>query len=696
MRPGSTVTFAMLQGDKITGRLPVFVPGAADHRVETTERAADGSTRTVPRMVPAEKVAWIGVHRDPNAAPRPTSASLQTFHVHVGGGVRHTVRVDPASLTHPLGFFGQAVDDMAPYGEFWFYHHGVNAREQAEPIGAIMMRRGVISPEPLARGLQSQALQRATPLGQILVEQRRVSSEGVAEAMEIQKRKRMRIGEVLIEAGLATAEDVQVALGEQKRRQGKKLGQVLVEMEVITEADLAIALAEKFGVPFVDLDQSTIDPAAVKAVPRDVLEKHAMLPLAIDDRSVTLALADPLNTDAIDFVRLHLKRRVHEVLATPTQLNRFVAAALGNIEKGDSEFKRILAQLAEETHASAVVGSEATEGDAQDSAVIKLVNQVIADACRRNASDIHVEPGPEKHGVLVRFRIDGDCIVYQELPETVRQSLTARIKVMANLDISERRKPQDGKIRFRFHDKLVELRVATIPTVNGNEDVVMRILASSKPLPMERLGLSERNLREVRKALAQPHGLGQDDDAARHAGLHQHPRHEDLDRRGPGGDHAARAPAAPGAPAHRAHLRGGAAVVPARRPRRDHGGRDARSRDRGHRRRGVADGAPGVLDAAHEQRAGDDLAPHRHGRRALHLRRRALRRARAAARSRALREVRGALSPRRCGDRRVRALVRRSEPEDRAAAHGPDGDPGTGPGLRRVRRLGLQGPRGPP
>ncbi len=507
MRPGSTVTFAMLQGDKITGRLPVFVPGAADHRVETTERAADGSTRTVPRMVPAEKVAWIGVHRDPNAAPRPTSASLQTFHVHVGGGVRHTVRVDPASLTHPLGFFGQAVDDMAPYGEFWFYHHGVNAREQAEPIGAIMMRRGVISPEPLARGLQSQALQRATPLGQILVEQRRVSSEGVAEAMEIQKRKRMRIGEVLIEAGLATAEDVQVALGEQKRRQGKKLGQVLVEMEVITEADLAIALAEKFGVPFVDLDQSTIDPAAVKAVPRDVLEKHAMLPLAIDDRSVTLALADPLNTDAIDFVRLHLKRRVHEVLATPTQLNRFVAAALGNIEKGDSEFKRILAQLAEETHASAVVGSEATEGDAQDSAVIKLVNQVIADACRRNASDIHVEPGPEKHGVLVRFRIDGDCIVYQELPETVRQSLTARIKVMANLDISERRKPQDGKIRFRFHDKLVELRVATIPTVNGNEDVVMRILASSKPLPMERLGLSERNLREVRKALAQPHGL---------------------------------------------------------------------------------------------------------------------------------------------------------------------------------------------
>ena len=496
-----TVTLATIRGELSTGRIAAFAPNAADHRLEVGDRGAS-------RMFAAESVAWVGFHRE-QGSPESTIAkrASQAMRVHANGGRSFTVRVDPAALTHPLGFFAVSAEDTAPYGEMWFYHHGVNARELVEPIGSIMMRKGVLSPEPLARGLEAQATQRAAPLGQILVEQHRLSADAVAQAVELQKRTRMRIGEVLVEAGLATEEDIQAALVEQKRRQGRKLGEVLVALGTITEADLAIALAEKFSVPFVDLDQTAIEPAAVKSVPRELLEKHQMLPLAITDRTVTLALADPLNTDGIDYVRLHLKRRVVEVLATPTQLKRFVAAALGNVDKGDGEFKKILDQLASESRASGVEGTVESDAGPEDSAVIKLVNQVIADACRRGASDIHVEPYGEERGVVVRYRIDGDCVVYQELPSSVRSSLVARIKVMASLDISERRKPQDGKIRFRFHDKVVELRVATIPTVNGNEDVVMRVLASSKPLPIGRLGFSERNLAAVKVAVAQPHGL---------------------------------------------------------------------------------------------------------------------------------------------------------------------------------------------
>jgi type II secretory ATPase GspE/PulE/Tfp pilus assembly ATPase PilB-like protein len=495
------VTLATLRGDLSTGSIQSFSPNAVDHRVEPAERGA-------ARMFAAESVAWVGFHRDPHASDPPASANAQPLRVHVHGGRQFMVRVDPASLNHPLGFFAACADAHGPFREVWFYHHGVKARELVEPIGSILMRRGVLAPERLARGLETQAAERAAPLGQILVEQRRLSPDAVVQAVELQKRSRMRIGEVLVEAGLATEEDINAALVEQKRRQGRKLGEVLVELGTITEADLAITLAEKFSVPFVDLDQATIEPAAVKAVPRELLEKHLMLPLAITERSVTIALADPLNTDGIDYVRLHLKRRVEEVLATPTQLKRFIAAALGNVDKGDGEFRKILAQLASEERASGVVGvADSAEPGTEDSAVIKLVNQVIADACRRGASDIHVEPYGEDRGVVVRFRIDGDCVVYQELPTSVRSSIVARIKVMANLDISERRKPQDGKIRFRFHDKVVELRVATIPTVNGNEDVVMRVLASSKPLPIGRLGFSERNLAAVKAAVAQPHGL---------------------------------------------------------------------------------------------------------------------------------------------------------------------------------------------
>jgi type II secretory ATPase GspE/PulE/Tfp pilus assembly ATPase PilB-like protein len=142
-----------------------------------------------------------------------------------------------------------------------------------------------------------------------------------------------------------------------------------------------------------------------------------------------------------------------------------------------------------------------------DSAVIKLANQIIIDAFRRGCSDIHIEPNGKDRPTVVRFRIDGDCTRYQEIPAPYRNAVVARLKIMAGLDISERRKPQDGKIRFRMPDRQIELRVATLPTVNGNEDVVMRILATSKPMPLDEMGMSERNLVELKKVLTKSYGL---------------------------------------------------------------------------------------------------------------------------------------------------------------------------------------------
>jgi type II secretory ATPase GspE/PulE/Tfp pilus assembly ATPase PilB-like protein len=147
------------------------------------------------------------------------------------------------------------------------------------------------------------------------------------------------------------------------------------------------------------------------------------------------------------------------------------------------------------------------EEEESDSAIIKLANQVIIDAYQRGASDIHIEPYGKEENTRIRFRIDGDCIPYQDIPALFRNPLVARFKIMARLDISEKRKPQDGKIKFRMRDRTIELRVATLPTVNGNEDVVMRILAASKPIPLDEMGMSERNLREMRAIIAKPYGL---------------------------------------------------------------------------------------------------------------------------------------------------------------------------------------------
>ena len=139
--------------------------------------------------------------------------------------------------------------------------------------------------------------------------------------------------------------------------------------------------------------------------------------------------------------------------------------------------------------------------------MIKLANQVIMDAYRRGASDIHVEPNGKERNTGVRLRIDGDCASYQEIPAQYRNALVARFKIMSNLDISEKRKPQDGKIRFKSKTGTIELRVATIPTTGGNEDVVMRILAGSEPIPVDKMGFSERNLREWKALLQKPYGI---------------------------------------------------------------------------------------------------------------------------------------------------------------------------------------------
>ncbi|MGC4087084.1 MAG: GspE/PulE family protein [Polyangiaceae bacterium] len=183
--------------------------------------------------------------------------------------------------------------------------------------------------------------------------------------------------------------------------------------------------------------------------------------------------------------------------------------------------------------AQAVTEADAAEATVKDSdnAIIKLANQIIIDAYRRGASDIHIEPNGRERITNVRFRIDGDCVTYQDIPAAFRLPLVARFKIMATLDIAERRKPQDGKIRFRVGERQIELRVATIPTVNNNEDIVLRILAGSKPLPLEQMGMSARNLAELRSshqktiwpgAVRGTDRLRQDHHASLGARRHQH------------------------------------------------------------------------------------------------------------------------------------------------------------------------------
>jgi type II secretory ATPase GspE/PulE/Tfp pilus assembly ATPase PilB-like protein len=175
----------------------------------------------------------------------------------------------------------------------------------------------------------------------------------------------------------------------------------------------------------------------------------------------------------------------------------------------DENVSDILGELSSEAQAETMEDPSGGGGlDENDSAIVRLGNQIIADAYRQGASDIHIEPYGEKRETLVRFRVDGDCFEYMKIPQSYRRAIVSRLKIMSNLDIAERRKPQDGKIKFKLGgDREIELRVATIPTAGYNEDIVMRILAASEPLPLDKMDFSDRNLKVLRAIAEKPYGI---------------------------------------------------------------------------------------------------------------------------------------------------------------------------------------------
>lgn len=494
------VTIVLVDGAIHVGQMSRFSPASTDLSLAT----AGGKI-----SVPGERIAYVGFHRAAGSPPRPPSTRRGELKLYLAG--EQVLTVDPtAEPPNPMGFYAAPADTQSPFQEIFFYNHGIRRREVNLPLGEMLLNDGRVGSPALQKGLDVQNGEHRKPIGQILVEHRRVES-GALEAVLLQKRKGTRLGEVLIEAGLVQPADIEFALAEQRKSGGKRIGQILVELGLVSELDLSSTLAKKFQLPFVDLDECTANFDALQELPRDFIEKNRLLPLDSDNKTLTLVMSDPLAIDAIDEAKRHCRKQVSEVVATPSQLDRYIATYLDQLDAKlrASEMEVILKGLAnDDIHAVSELEQNESGGVKEsDNSIIKLANQIVIDAYRRGASDIHIEPNGKDRTVTVRFRVDGECVAYQEIPSSYRLPLLARFKIMAALDIAERRKPQDGKIRFKIGEKQIELRVATIPTVNNNEDIVLRILAASKPLPLDSMGLSPKNLSDLKQAVKKPYGL---------------------------------------------------------------------------------------------------------------------------------------------------------------------------------------------
>jgi type II secretory ATPase GspE/PulE/Tfp pilus assembly ATPase PilB-like protein/GAF domain-containing protein len=312
----------------------------------------------------------------------------------------------------------------------------------------------------------------------------------------------------LISQGLITQDEVNQAV-QTARQKSVDVEQILLEQFKVPKNELGASLGQFYKVPYVEFDPKIIPPPdLMKELKIEYLKRNLWLPIRKEGHQVTVLIDNPQDLQRVDAIHQLLRsEQVQFAVGFKKDIQQFFAQAAGEAAGAGGNIGDIVKDLGAE------MGGEKEEAgagdvDENDSAVIRLANQIIIDAFKSRASDIHVEPyGPQKD-TLIRLRVDGHCREYQRIPGGYRRALAARLKIMAMLDISERRKPQDGKIKFKMPEgRDIELRVATIPTQGGNEDVVMRILAASEPIPIDKLGMLERNLREIKAAAEKPYGL---------------------------------------------------------------------------------------------------------------------------------------------------------------------------------------------
>jgi type II secretory ATPase GspE/PulE/Tfp pilus assembly ATPase PilB-like protein len=286
---------------------------------------------------------------------------------------------------------------------------------------------------------------------------------------------------------------------------------LLLEKYKIPKADIGKSLSQFYKCAFVEFDGRFVaDPELLKNLNFDYLKNNYWIPLKKEKDAIQVLVDDPNNLNRIqDIKRIFPGRSVQFVVSLRKDILQFVYAAAGEADPTASKgsLTDIMGELVSEAETEKQDDIGAQGVDENDSAIVRLANQIIADAYKAGVSDIHVEPYGEKKEMVVRFRVDGSCHEYSKVPPAYRRALVSRYKIMSRLDISERRKPQDGKIKYMIGQKEIELRVATIPTSGNNEDVVMRILAASEPLPLEKMNFSERNLKELKAIADKPYGI---------------------------------------------------------------------------------------------------------------------------------------------------------------------------------------------
>ncbi|MHC4678831.1 MAG: GspE/PulE family protein [Planctomycetota bacterium] len=323
-------------------------------------------------------------------------------------------------------------------------------------------------------------------------------------------KQRRRLGEILYKAGLVQKQALIDAIKASKTNK-KRLGEILLEKGLIDEENLTKAVAKQFGLDYVNLDAADISPDAGKAIPEDLIKKHNIIPMDVNNGRLKLIVSDPSDLEMMDAIRFRLNTEPQFCLACPTKIRSFIEDSFDQTKKEEDDRLRhsidaTAAELAEVGHELQAETLRAQAAGADDDApIIRLVNLIIDNAYYMRASDIHIEPMADR--VRVRYRVDGVCLERDNIPKNMQAPLVTRFKILSGMDIAEKRLPQDGRIKREIGGQDIDFRVSSLPGNHG-PSVVLRILRpDAVNIGIQSLGFEQNNYEQFQRIIKRPNGI---------------------------------------------------------------------------------------------------------------------------------------------------------------------------------------------
>jgi type II secretory ATPase GspE/PulE/Tfp pilus assembly ATPase PilB-like protein len=384
-------------------------------------------------------------------------------------------------------------------------------------LGEILLESNLITEPQLSEALELQKSFPGETIGRLLCRLGFLKESDLNYILE-QTGKRKKLVDILLAEGMVTEEKL-----EQARVSSKKdnisLGKSLVKLGFLTEEQLARTISAQYDLPFVSLGTMQADPDFARFINASYAQKQQIVPISKIGSTLTLAMAHPIKLTELKELETATRLKIipviaieSEILAVQQRLYKFqqTSSSLTSEDEMNLDIPDSISEILTKTdfYDEPDIEDEVKKVTERDSVIVKLVNKIIYDAYQNRASDIHIEPYPGKNDIIVRMRIDGRCKIYQRIPYKYKYAIPSRIKIMSDMDIAERRKPQDGKINFKKFGPIdVELRIATMPTVGQLEDIVIRILHTGDPVAYGSLGLTERNMQVFERAITKPYGL---------------------------------------------------------------------------------------------------------------------------------------------------------------------------------------------